>query len=159
MAGLEMAGCGGDHAFHLIGIERAGEDVKATDIQHLGPEVVVGHAGCDDQLRGDWQFAEVVQHFAPVPRGQGSFGDDDAYRIPFQGLEGRAAAGGLKQAPAALSEDLLKENSLIRKLAHQEGGNRHLTRIEFHSYAFLLTCLSFVRNSDLEWKSDVANRS
>lgn len=117
MAGLEMAGRGGDHAFHLIGIERAGEDVKATDIQHLGPEVVVGHARCDDQLRGDWQFAEVVQHFAPVPRGQGSFGDDDADRIAFQGMEGPSAVRGLEEAPAALSEDLLKENSLVRKLA------------------------------------------
>ena len=54
------------HPTDFIQIEGCRQDVVSAQIQHLGPEFLVGEPGCDDDSRRVRQFPDFVEQELPV---------------------------------------------------------------------------------------------
>jgi len=73
------------HTADFLGIEGCRQDVVSTQIEHLGPEVLIGEPRCDDESRGMSQIANLFKQEFPVPVGQVALAkyDTDSRRFRF----------------------------------------------------------------------------
>jgi hypothetical protein len=97
------------HALNLIAAERLGQDVVTTAIEHLGPQMIVGGAGGDDQLRRTDSLAQNPQQLPPTPARCLGVSNHDVNPFAIQVFQSGLTVAGLDQPPPGIPENLMDQ--------------------------------------------------
>jgi hypothetical protein len=83
--------CGIDHVPHFRLAEGLGDQVKASEVQHLGPQAIVRQPGSHDQQRQMRRGGDAIKQVQPASVGQFGFAENYRHIAFLQDIQGLMA--------------------------------------------------------------------
>ena len=133
---IEVATGRGEDALHFVAVQRLGQDIECSEIQHFGPKVVVCGTRGDHQQGWRGQAAKKLEYLFPAPSRDTALGQHHLHGMTPQGTQRLPPVAGLEEPPARLAKNVMDKRPIILVAADQQGGHGFLASTIWHGTPF-----------------------